>query len=123
MQAFNIVLLQSDSRTIQSLAGPLSRSFDAVYAVRSVDELRTRILSHGAEVAVVDIEIASLSDVQRLSHDFPAVGIVCTHRLADEEMWTAALTAGANDICPSADTGGILMAALRSAGVAPSVAA
>ena len=51
------------------------------------------------------------------------VGIVCTHRLADEEMWTAALNAGAADIYPSYDTRGILSAAVRNASMARSIAA
>src|SRR5438034_652556 len=76
-----------------------------------------------ADVAIVDIERASISDVHRLSSEFPGVGIVCTHRLADEEMWTEALSAGAADICPSNDTRSIITAAKRSAGMMHSAAA
>jgi hypothetical protein len=36
---------------------------------------------------------------------------VCTHRLADERMWTDALAAGAADCCHSSDVRAIVMAA------------
>jgi hypothetical protein len=58
--------------------------------------------------------MACLSEVECLHRDFAGTCIVCTHRLADEEMWTAALSAGATDVCPSFDTRSIVTAALRS---------
>jgi len=119
----SVVLLQSDSRIRQSLVASLPHSFHRVQAVRSVNELRADVAKHRAEVVILDIEVASISDVERLSHEFPGIGIVCTHRLADEEMWTAALNAGATDICPSYDTRGILTAAVRSAVLAHPAAA
>ena len=115
MQPLNVVLLQSDSSIAQSLVSALSSSFRSIQTVRSVDELRTSIAKHRAEIAILDMETASMSDVQHLSHEFPASQIVCTHRLADEEMWTAALNAGASDFCPASDTHGIVRAALASA--------
>jgi DNA-binding NarL/FixJ family response regulator len=123
MQALSVVLLQGDSRIAQSLVNSLCGSFHSVHAVRSVGELRTSIAKHRAKVVVLDIETASIADVEKLSHDFPGVPIVCTHRLADEEMWTAALGAGAADICPSSDTGAILTAALRNVAVSRGFAA
>jgi DNA-binding NarL/FixJ family response regulator len=123
MQSFNVVLLQSDSRITQSLIACLCNSFSSVREVRSLDDLRTSVARYRAGVAIVDMEMASVSDVERLSHDFPEVCIVCTHRLADEEMWTAALNAGAVDVCLSYDTRGILTAALRNASLTRSFAA
>jgi hypothetical protein len=73
------------------------------------------IARYRAEVAVLDVEAASLMEVARLHCEYPGVSIVCTHRVADEEMWTAALTAGASDMCPSCDTQGIATSAERSA--------
>jgi DNA-binding NarL/FixJ family response regulator len=78
-------------------------------------ELRTSILKHRARVAILDMELASLPELEQLSHEFPGLSVVCTHRLADEEMWTAALSAGASDICPTYDTHSILRAAVRNA--------
>jgi len=119
MQPLNVVLLQSDSRVAQSLVSALAKTFGSVHEVQSLDEQRTSIAKHRAGVAI----LASLSDVQRLSREFPKACIVCTHRLADEDMWTAALSAGAADVCPPSDTRGILRTALRNAPRAQSAAA
>ena len=84
MQPLNVVLLQSDSRVAQSLVSALAKTFGSVHEVQSLDELRTSIAKHRAGVAILDMEAASLSDVQRLSREFPKACIVCTHRLAVE---------------------------------------
>lgn len=123
MQSQNVVLLQSDPRITQLLLTSLGSSFHSVHSVRSLDELRNSVAKHRADVVIVDVESMSLSDVHRLACEFPKVCIVCTHRLADEEMWTAALSAGAADVCPSSDTRGILMSALRHVSIARSAAA
>jgi DNA-binding NtrC family response regulator len=113
MQFSSVVLLHSDPQISESLAASLCNSFHSVRAVGSVEELRGSIAKNRADVVIVDIEKAPLSDVERLSNEFPGICIVCTHRVADEEMWTAALNAGAVDIYPSDDARGILTAALR----------
>jgi hypothetical protein len=64
-------------------------------------------------VAVIDVEIAGLSEVQSMSREFSGMCIVCTHRLADDQLWTAALSAGATDVCPSRDTRAIVTSTLR----------
>lgn len=112
MQSSSVVLLQSDSRIAHSLVASLCNSFRAVQPVRSVEELRTNIAKNRSEIVILDMEMASISELEHLAREFPGVSIVCTHRLADEEMWTSALNAGAVDICPSNDTRGILRAAL-----------
>jgi DNA-binding NtrC family response regulator len=112
MKSLHVVLLQSDSGVAQSLVSALSNTFDSVHLARSLSELRTSIIRHRARVAVVDLEMAEFSDVKSLSGEFPGAAIVCTHRCADEEMWTAALNAGASDVCPASDTRGIVRAAL-----------
>ena len=119
----SVVILQSDPGIAQSLTASLLRSFRSVHVAGSTEELRASILKHRARVIILDMEMASLLEVERLSHEFPGLSVVCTHRLADEEMWTAALSAGASDICPTNDTHSILTAAMRNAGRARSVAA
>jgi DNA-binding NtrC family response regulator len=114
MQPLNVVLLQSDSRTAQSLVSALANTFGAVHQVQSLGELRTSIAKHRARIAILDMEAASISDLEHLSREFPKACIVCTHRLADEDMWTAALNAGAVDVCPPSDTRGILRTALQN---------
>ena len=123
MQPLNVVLLQSDSRVAQSLVSALINIFSSVRQVQSLGELRTSIAKHRAGVAILDMEAATISDVEHLSREFPKACIVCTHRLADEDMWAAALNAGAADICPPSDTPGILRAALRNASMKQSAAA
>jgi hypothetical protein len=49
--------------------------------------------------------------------------IVCTHRVPDEEMWMAALTAGAADVCPSDDVGNVITSVLRSTALSRSASA
>jgi DNA-binding NarL/FixJ family response regulator len=98
---------------------------DEVYNKESSDKAMAEVIiaKHRAGIAIVDMEAASISDVEHLSREFPKACIVCTHRLADEDMWTAAVSAGAADVCPPSDTRCILRAALRNASVAHSAAA
>jgi len=114
MQQFDVVLLQSDARVAKLLVSALSPSVGSVREVHSLGELRNSIAKHRTGIAILDIETASISDVQVLAREFPAASIVCTHRCADEEMWTAALNAGAADVCPASDTPAIVRAALAS---------
>ena len=53
---------------------------------------------------------------------FPDLPIVCTHRVPDEEMWMAALEAGASDVCPTDDVENVLTSVLRSTGLSRSAA-
>ena len=123
MEPLKVVLLQGDSRIAQSLVSALSHSFRAVDQVHSLGELRESIAGHHAGIAIVDVETIPLAEVEQLSHEFPSSCIVCTHRLADEDMWTAALAAGAADVCPASDTHGILRSALRNTILRQSAAA
>jgi len=114
MQPLDVVLLERDSQVAQSLMFALSQAFTSVREVQGFHELRASIAKNRIRVAVVDLEATSISEVERLSHEFPTVCIVCTHRLADDEMWAAALNAGAADVCPPTDTQGIVRAALKN---------
>jgi DNA-binding NtrC family response regulator len=115
MEALTILVFQRDPRLAQVLASTLCLHFHSVHVVSSMNELRSATARYRADVAVLDIEQSSLSDVARLHREFPGVSIVCTHRVADEEMWTAALDAGASDMCPAFDAQGILESAERYA--------
>lgn len=114
MKPLSLALLQGDAQTTRSLASSLCHHFTAIYSARSIEELRELIVKYRTEVVIVDMEVACLSEVERLHREFAGICIVCTHRLADEDMWTAAINAGAADICSSADTSSIVTAALRS---------
>jgi DNA-binding NarL/FixJ family response regulator len=122
MQPLNVVLLQNDSGVAQALVSALASSA-SVRQVKSLGELRHSIAKHVTGVAILDMEAASMSDVEHLSREFPKARIVCTHRLADDNMWAAALNAGAADVCPPSDTRGIVRAALGNADMKQSAAA
>ena len=122
MPLANVVLLQGDPGTMQSLVASLCNSC-SIHVVRSLPELRISIPKHRAQVAVLDMETVPVSEIEALAREFPQTRIICNHRLADEEIWTVALSAGAADVFPSYDTRGILMAALHDKSRARSVAA
>lgn len=81
--------------------------------VRSLDEVRTAIPKHRAQLAILDLELASVADVKQLAREFDHTSIVCTHRIPDDEMWASALAAGAIDCCQNADIAAIVQAVDR----------
>jgi DNA-binding NarL/FixJ family response regulator len=111
--AQSIVVLEKDPGVARSLAGGL-RSHFSVQLTRSREELRDNVARTNPEAVVLNIEYWRLTDVESLHHDFPQLPIVCTHRIPDEEMWMAALAAGASDVCPTDDVGNVLTSVLRS---------
>jgi DNA-binding NarL/FixJ family response regulator len=113
MLPLNVVLIQNDAHAAQALAAALHEHFSTVTVSRSEEELRTTIPRRRADVAVVDLELVDLRAVARLREEFGSTTFVCTHRLADEEMWAAALAAGAADCCQTSDVKGIVEAAAR----------
>jgi len=123
MHSPNLVLLQGDSRIAQSLSVALAGSFRVVFIATSLEELHRGIAKHRAKVAILDMEMASIPDLEKLRREFPEASIVCNHRLADWQMWAEALNAGAVDMCHSADTRSIVSAAVRSRTRALSAAA
>ena len=108
-----VVVAEKDPTVARSLAGGLRPHF-SVQVIHSREELRERIARNHPEAVVLNIEHWRLTDVESLHHDFPEVPIVCTHRIPDEEMWMAALEAGASDVCPADDAGIVLSSVLRS---------
>ncbi len=123
MQPLNVVIASRDSQAASQLAASLHQHFRSVAVARSLDEVRRAIPKHRAQLAIVDLELASVDDVKRLTHEFDHTSIVCTHRIPDEEMWAAALAAGAIDCCQNADVSGIVQAVDRNVKLARSSAA
>ena len=72
---------------------------------------------------ILDIENSRLTEVRNLHQEFPSLPIVCTHRIPDEQLWIAAMEAGASDVCPADDVQNVLTSVLRSVAVAKSQAA
>jgi DNA-binding response OmpR family regulator len=123
MQPTNVVLLQSDPHVTQLLAASLSNSYHGVHVARSVDELRRTAAKHRPSTIILDLESASLADVEALKQEFQGIRIICNHRIADEEMWTKTLSAGADDCWASSDMRGILAAATPPPNAAHTLAA
>ena len=114
MQPTNVVLLQSDPDVAQKLASSLVDSFHRVHVARSLDELRHAAQKHRPFAVILDLESATLGDVEALKKEFGGIRVICNHRVADEEMWAKTLSVGADDCCPSSDMRGILSAAVRN---------
>ncbi len=119
----SVVVVESDAKLAQSLAGGLSSHFHSVQLTRSAEELRERVAKNRPQAVIVDMETSRLSDVRNLHQDFPLLPIVCTHRVPDDELWIAALEAGASDVCPADDVQKVLTSVLRSMAVATTAAA
>jgi len=123
MQSLDVVLLQGDPQVAEALAAALSHVFGSVRQARSLLEFRGLFAQCQPGVAILDIEATSLAEVHDLTQQFPHSCIVCTHRLADEDMWVAALQAGALDVCASSDIPGIIRSAIANSAVAHVAAA
>ncbi len=123
MPFVEVVLLQSDPGTMQSLIAPLQKAFRSVHEVTSLEDLRTKVAKYRTPVVILDFEMVSLEHLEDLSREHPAASIICNHRLADDEMWAVALSAGAVDCCRSSDTQSILQSAIRHAPMAHAKAA
>jgi DNA-binding response OmpR family regulator len=107
---FNVVVVESEAR----VAKTLSSRFQSVYFTRPGEELRERVARSRPEAVILDMEQSRLSDVRNLRRDFPALPILCTHRVPDEELWVAALEAGADDVCSREDVPEALASVLRT---------
>jgi len=123
MKPLSVVVAQSNSKTAELLAKSLYNYFRAINVAGGLEELRNAIPRHSADVAIVDLELATLDDVQRLAREFADTTIVCTHRLADERMWSQALAAGAADCCHTSDVRAIVLAASHTKPLSQSHAA
>ena len=123
MQPLNVVVASSDSQAAAQLAASLNPHFRTVSVARSLDEIRHAIPKHRAQLAIVDMELASVEDVRRLTREFGHTSIVCTHRIPDEEMWASVLAAGAIDCCSTDDPAGIVETVSRNVRMARTSAA
>jgi DNA-binding NarL/FixJ family response regulator len=122
MLSLNVVLAQHDPSAATSLTNNL-RGQCRMVTVSNKDEVRHEIERSRANVAVLDLEMFSLPEVKNICSEFRNVSVVCTHRLADEKLWTSVMNAGASDCCLPSDVNGILFAVRRYAARSRSAAA
>jgi DNA-binding response OmpR family regulator len=107
----NILVVENNPRVAKSLAS----QFHAVHIMRAGEELHERVAKNRPAAVILDIEQFPLSDIRNLRNDFPSLPIVCTHRIPDEELWIAALEAGASDVCSTDDVQSVLASMSRNA--------
>ncbi len=112
MTNMTIVIAQRDSNAAQAMAARLHEHFRSIALARSVEELERAIPKSRADVVVLDLEMAGLEELKKLHREFNSTRFVCTHRVPDEEMWTTAVDAGAEDVCYNDDVNSILHAAV-----------
>jgi DNA-binding NarL/FixJ family response regulator len=113
MKPLTVVVAHRDPKSAEALAASLQCHFKAVHLACDLDEARLSVPKHRADLLVIDLELASLPEIERFRREMPATAVVCIHRLADEELWTRALAAGAVDCCHTSDVRSIVLAADR----------
>ncbi len=122
MLSLNVVLAQHDPTAATNLANNLRGQCRAVTLAEKA-QVRQALLKARADVAVLDLEMFSLRELEDICHEFRHISVVCTHRLADEEIWTNVMNAGASDCCLPTDVEGIMFAVRRNAAMARGTAA
>ena len=123
MLSLNVVLAQHDPTAATTLVNNLRGQCRAVTLSPEKAQLRQAILKARANVAVLDLEMFTLPEVQEICKEFSNISVVCTHRLADEKLWTSVMNAGAADCCLPTDVNGILFAVRRYAAMSRGAAA
>jgi len=112
MQYLSILIAQADGRAGALLAANLQTHFREIRVARGLNELREKLFQNEEPYAVVvDLELVNFRELREICESYRNTAVICTHRLADEEMWVAALAAGAADCCAPNDIAGILRAA------------
>ena len=76
--------------------------------------MRDKVAPNRPEAVVLNIEHWRMTEVERLHREFPALPIVCTHRVPDDEMWMAALRLAPATCAPADDVANVLTSVLRS---------
>ena len=113
MQWPNVVIANSDATRAALLAKGLREHSKTLMTAGSPEELHSAVLKNRADVVIADLETVSLDDVRQLRNEIKSINVVCTHRVPDEQMWAAALDAGAGDCCCTSDVEDVVRAAFR----------
>jgi hypothetical protein len=113
MRPINVVIGHRDPALPENLGGSVQQRLHSIATANSLDEIRGAIARLRAPLAIVDLELVSFSELEELCREFPATAFVCTHRLADDAMWSQSLSVGAVDCCLASDLPKILQASER----------
>lgn len=110
MRPINVVVAHRDPALTENFLQSIQRPFHVVETASCLTEIRNVIARLRAPLAIVDLELISFAELGELCREFPATAFVCTHRLADEAMWSQSLSVGAVDCCLASDLSKILRA-------------
>jgi len=117
MGPINIVLAHRDPALADNLVRSIRKQFCNVATANDLDEIRDTIARVRAPLAIIDLELVNFPQLGELCREFPATAFICTHRLADDAMWSQALAMGAADCCVASDVAKILQASDRCVAV------
>lgn len=123
MKPVTVVVAVADPTASDMLLNSLRAHFRVVLPAGNPEQVRPSILKHRADVLLVDLESFSVDQITALRQVFPELSVVCVHRLPDDALWSAALSAGALDCCHTSDVRGIVMAVNREGRLAQGHAA
>jgi len=123
MKPVTVVLAVPDPTLNEMLANSLRAHFRVVLPAGNLEQIRPAVLKHRADVVLMDLESFSVNEIVALRQAFPALSVVCVHRLADDTLWSEALSAGALDCCHTSDIRGIVLAVNREGHLAQGHAA
>jgi len=107
MSALSVVVTEDDPNVASLLLSSLEEHFGAPRLAGSLTELESSLPQEPVDVVIADLETIRLRDVTHITHEL-GVPVICVHRIPDEDMWTAALQAGALDICLRTDARAIV---------------
>lgn len=111
MPPIHVVLARQDPALTDKLVSSVQKQF--VDLATNQQETRSAIARTRAQLAIVDLEAVTFSELGQLCHEFPSTAFVSIHRLADDGMWSQSLAAGAVDCCMAGDLPRILQASER----------
>ncbi|HEX3319575.1 MAG TPA: hypothetical protein VHR84_02635 [Terriglobales bacterium] len=123
MRPSSVVVLEQDASIAGVLVPSLKNHFETVGVANSPSDLRVEVAKRRATLVILDLENAGVAEVRELRENFPQTSIVCTHRLADEQMWAEVLAAGAADLCDASDFASIIRSAVIQSKFVQSAAA
>ena len=66
MKPLNVVIAQRECKTAETLARDLQNHFKMIAVARDLEEMRRTVPKHRADVAIIDLEAASLIEVDQL---------------------------------------------------------
>jgi hypothetical protein len=113
MPPISVVLAYQDPALGNSLARAVEKLYLNLTTAKNTEEIRSAIVRLRAPLAIVDLEFVNLRELGELCREFPATAFVCTHRLADDTMWSQSLAMGAVDCCLACDLPRILQTSDR----------